>query len=274
MGLCGSFLLLSYITSYLSGFSERLSLFLVLLSLIIGGYPIFKSAAKTLLIPDLNVDTLVSVASMAAIYVGAYKEAATVIFILLFGEFLEKITINKTKKAISSLIQLTPKVALVKTDKGELLLPVEQVKVGDTVIVKPGERIPVDGYLVKGSGFVNQSIITGESMPVEKGPEDKTYSGTINESGSFEMKVSQVGEDTKLSHIKRLILEAQSDKAPIQRQVDRYSRYFIPLIFLIALIGYIATGNLIIGITILIVACPCSLVLGTPTAVVASMGKA
>jgi Cd2+/Zn2+-exporting ATPase len=243
-------------------------------SLVIGGYPVLKSAIKALFIPDLNVDTLVSVAAIAATSVGAYQEAATVVFIMLLGEFLEHLTVGKARKAISSLIQLSPKTAWVRKGDQEVQIPIEEVKAKEVVIVKPGERIPVDGKIVSGCGSVNQSMLTGESIPVEKGLGDRVYCGTINEAGSCEIEATQIAEDTKLAQIKRLILEAQAEKSPIQRVMDRFARYFIPAIFLIALATFLITREPVRAITILIVACPCALVLGTPTAVVAAIGNA
>ncbi len=243
-------------------------------SLILGSYPIVKSAVKTLLIPDLNVDTLVSIAAIAAAAVGAYREAATVIFIMLLGEFLEGVTVGKTRKAIASLIQLSPKTAWVRRENKEVQVPIEDVKPKEVVIVRPGERIPVDGKIISGCGSINQSTLTGESIPVEKDVGDKVYCGTFNESGSCEVEATQVAEDTKLAQIKRLILEAQAEKSPTQRVMDRFSRYFIPAIILIALTTFLVTGEIVRAITILIVACPCALVLGTPTAVVAAIGNA
>ncbi len=247
---------------------------LAVASLILGGYPILKSAIKTLLIPDLNVDTLVSIAAISATAVGAYREAATVIFIMLLGEFLEGLTVGKARKAIASLIQLSPKMAWVRREGKEVQVRIEEVGTNEVVIVKPGERIPVDGKIISGCGSINQSTLTGESMPVEKEVGDKVYCGTFNESGSCEIEATQVAEDTKLAQIKRLILEAQAEKSPTQRMMDRFSRYFIPAIILIALATFLATGEIVRAITILIVACPCALVLGTPTAVVAAIGNA
>jgi Cd2+/Zn2+-exporting ATPase len=148
------------------------------------------------------------------------------------------------------------------------------VKTKEVVIVRPGERVPVDGKIISGCGSINQSTLTGESIPVEKGVGDRVYCGTINESGSCEIETTQVAEDTKLAQIKRLILEAQAEKSPTQRVMDRFARYFIPAILLIAFATFLITGDPIRAITILIVACPCALVLGTPTAVVAAIGNA
>jgi Cd2+/Zn2+-exporting ATPase len=274
LGVSGITLGLSWILEWIGLGSPSLPTALAIASLILGGYPIVKSAIQTLLIPDLNVDTLVSVAAISATAVGAYHEAATVIFIMLLGEFLEGLTVGKTRKAIASLIQLSPKMAWVRRDEKEVQVPIEDVKPNEVVIVKPGERIPVDGKIISGCGSINQSTLTGESIPVEKEAGDKVYCGTFNESGSCEIEATQVADDTKLAQIKRLILEAQAEKSPIQRTMDRFSRYFIPAILLIAFFTFLVTGEIIRAITILIVACPCALVLGTPTAVVAAIGNA
>jgi Cd2+/Zn2+-exporting ATPase len=274
LGLSGVTLGLSWIFTWIGFAPLHLPTALAIASLILGGYPIVKSAVRTLLIPDLNVDTLVSIAAISATAVGAYREAATVIFIMLLGEFLEGVTVGKTRKAIASLVQLSPKTAWVRRENNEVQVPIEDVKPKEVVIVRPGERIPVDGKIISGCGSINQSTLTGESIPVEKEAGDKVYCGTFNESGSCEVEATQVAEDTKLAQIKRLILEAQAEKSPTQRVMDRFSRYFIPAIILIALATFLVTGEMIRAITILIVACPCALVLGTPTAVVAAIGNA
>ncbi|MGZ3495632.1 MAG: heavy metal translocating P-type ATPase [Thermodesulfobacteriota bacterium] len=274
LGLSGITLAFSWILGWLGLGPSYLPTAFAIVSLILGGYPIVKSAIQTLLIPDLNVDTLVSVAAISAAAVGAYREAAAVLFIMLLGESLEGITVGKARKAIASLIQLSPKMAWVRQGDEEVQVPIEDVKPNEVVIVKPGERIPVDGKIISGCGSVNQSTLTGESIPVEKEAGDKVYCGTFNESGSCEIEATQVAEDTKLAQIKRLILEAQAEKSPTQRMMDRFSRYFIPAIILVALVTFLITGEILRGITILIVACPCALVLGTPTAVVAAIGNA
>ncbi|HUL28886.1 MAG TPA: cation-translocating P-type ATPase [Thermodesulfobacteriota bacterium] len=274
LGLAGITLGLSWIFQWTGLGGHSLPSAFAIASLVLGGYPILKSAIQTLLIPDMNVDTLVSIAAISATAVGAFQEAATVLFIMLLGEFLEGFTVGKTRKAIASLVQLSPKMAWVRREGEEIQVPIEAVKPNEVVIVKPGERIPVDGKIVSGCGSVNQSTLTGESIPVEKEVGDKVYCGTFNESGSCEIEATQIADDTKLAQIKRLILEAQAEKSPTQRIMDRFSRYFIPGIILIALATFVITGEIIRAITILIVACPCALVLGTPTAVVAAIGNA
>ena len=274
MASSGITLVLSYISGWFHLGPAYLPTTFAITSLILGAYPILKSAIKALFITDLNVDTLVSVAAIAATAVGAYQEAATVIFIMLLGESLEHLTVGKTRKAISSLVQLAPKTAWVRREQGEARIPIEEVKAKEIVIVKPGERIPVDGKIISGCGSINQSMLTGESIPIDKGVGERVYCGTINESGSCEIETTQVAEDTKLAQIKRLILEAQAEKSPIQRTMDRFARYFVPAILLIALATFLITGDALRAITILIVACPCAIVLGTPTAVVAAIGNA
>ncbi len=274
LGLSGITLALSWIIGLIRLGPDYLPTAFAIASLILGGYPIVKSAIQTLLIPDLNVDTLVSIAAISATAVGAYREAAAVLFIMLLGESLEGVTVGKARKAISSLIQLSPKMAWVRRGDSEVQVPIEEVKPTEVVIVKPGDRIPVDGKIVSGCGSVNQATLTGESIPVEKDVGDKVYCGTINESGSCEIVATQVADDTKLAQIKRLIIEAQAEKSPTQRVMDRFARYFIPAILLVALATFLVTGEIIRAITILIVACPCALVLGTPTAVVAAIGNA
>ena len=260
------------------GFTDILAIAVI----VFGGYSIFKNALLTLLSRNLNVNVLVSVAAIAAVSIGDYLEAATVIFILLLGEFLEDFTVGRTRKAVSQLIKITPQQATVRRNGEESQIPVDQLELRETVIVKAGESIPIDGDITNGEASIYQAVITGESMPIDKGVGDTVYSGTVNEVGYIEVKATKVGADTTLARIKRLIREAQTEKAPIQRVVDKYAGYFIPLVFLIA-IGvyfgvYVATDEvrpaLERAITILIVACPCALVLGTPTAVVAALGSA
>lgn len=258
----------------LSNVSPFISNILAIIAVIVGGYPIYTGAARTILIPDLNVEVLITIAATASIFVGSYREAAMVILIMLIGETLEHAAVRKTRQAISKLMQLTPPTALVKRNGDEIEIPVENVTLNDIVIIKPGERIPVDGIITKGEGLLNQSMLTGESLPLAKIIEDKVYAGTVNESGSFEMTVIQIGDGTQIAHIKRLVQEAETEKAPIQRVADKFARYFIPIVILISVIVFLVSKNIYKSITVLVASCPCAMILATPTAVVAGLGNA
>jgi heavy metal translocating P-type ATPase len=253
---------------------EVFGLDLALLAALLGGFPIVTGAIKGLLRKDMNVGVLISIALVATLIIEEYLAGAIVVFIMLVGELLENITVAKTSSAIRKLLDLKPKTARVRRDDGEVELPIEEVKLGDRVLVKPGERIPVDGVVVSGQAAVNQASLTGESIPVEVTAGDEVYEGTINELGVLEIETTKIGQETTLAHIIKLVEEAQADKAPTQRIADRFAKYFTPLILAIALATYFVTRDVINAITVLIVACPCALVLATPTAVIAAIGNA
>ncbi|MCH7760561.1 cation-translocating P-type ATPase [candidate division TA06 bacterium] len=248
--------------------------FFAFLGAILGLFPILRNAIKTLLSFDVNTNVLVSIAVIAALFIGAYVEGAIVVWILLLGEALEGLTVAKTRKAFSTLMDLAPEKATVRRDGKEMEIPVREVVRGDCVIIKPGERIPADGIIQKGKGAVSEAFLTGESIPIEKEVGDKVYTATVNDSGTFEMEAVKVGEETTFARVKRLIQDAQSKKAPIQRTIDRFARLFVPLSLLTAILVFFLTGEMRRAITILIVACPCAFVLGTPTAVIAGIGRA
>jgi Cd2+/Zn2+-exporting ATPase len=247
---------------------------LALAAVFVGGFFIFINAVRTLMAFDANVNVLVTAAAAAAIAIGDYTEAGTVVFILLLGEMLEDFTVRKTKGAISRLIKITPKTATVRRDGREIEVPSDGVEVGDIVLVTPGERLPVDGQVESGTGTVDESTITGEPVPVEVRPGSPVYSGTVCATGYLELRATKVSSDSTLAKIRRLVEEAQAERAPVQRTMDRFARYFVPAVFVTAALTYLITGIAERAITVLIVACPCALVLGTPTAVVAAMGRA
>ncbi len=253
---------------------EIFGLDLVLLAALVGGAPIVLGAIKGLLRKNMNVGVLISIALIASLFIEEYIAGAIVVFIMHIGELLENITVAKTGSAIRELLDLRPKMARVRREGSEVNLPIEEVKLGDKVLVKPGERIPVDGIVVFGQAAVNRAALTGESIPVEVGVGDEVFEGTINELGALEIEATKLGQDTTLAHIIKLVEEAQADKAPAQRVADRFAKYFTPLILGVAVITYFVTGEAINAITVLIVACPCALVLATPTAVIAAVGNA
>jgi Cd2+/Zn2+-exporting ATPase len=240
----------------------------------VGGFAIFVNAVRTVLSLDANVNVLVTAAAAAAVAIGDYTEAGTVVFILVLGEMLEDFAVRRTRGAISGLIKVTPRTATVRRDGREVEVPADSVNVGDLVLVRPGERVPVDGTITTGSGFIDESAITGEPVPVGVGPGAEVYSGTVCATGFVELRAAKVSSDSTLARIRRLVEEAQTEKAPVQRTMDALARYFVPAVFVAAAMTYFATGVVERAITVLIVACPCALVLGTPTAVVAGLGRA
>lgn len=278
--LVGLLLLFSWLSGYFKWQMDFIPLhwryledFFAVLAIAIGWWPILKNAINTLLSKNLNVNVLVSIAVIAALFVDAHKEAATIIFIMLLGEFLENFTVSKTSQAIKKIIELAPKKATVKRGGKEIIVPIKEVGVNDLVIVKPGEQVGVDGKLLTDEARIDQSVITGESMPVIKHKNEKVFAGSISDGSYFEIKATQVGKDTTLSRIQKLVQEAQSKKAPIQRLADKFAKYFVPGVLFTALLIGLATSDILRAITILIVACPCAFVIATPVAVVAGIGR-
>jgi Cd2+/Zn2+-exporting ATPase len=270
----GLLLALSWIIQRLSDVPSSITDSMALAAIIIGGYPIASKAIKALIQKSLNVDLLVIIAASAAVVIGEYLEAGIVIFILLLGEFLEALTVSKTGKAIKGLASLIPDTVKLLKDNHEIEVPPSEIKIDDIIVVRPGEHIAIDGIIVKGQATIDQSLITGESIPVERSVGDEVYSGTINKMGAIEVRATKVGRDTTVAKIEKMIMESQAKKAPVERTVDRFARYFVPTILILALIVYFVTLDIHRAITLLIVACPCALVLGTPTAVVAAIGSA
>lgn len=240
---------------------------------VLGG-PIVWEALKGLWARQSNVDELVSLAIIASVAVGEYLPAAVVAFIMILGSTLEKLTSRQARTAIQSLIRMRPTVCTVLKDEAEISVPLSEVRLGDLVLIRPGEQVPVDGMVVRGNAAMNQASLTGESLPVEKGADDPVYAGTATYSGMLVVRAEKLGEDTTLGKLIRLVQDAEQARAPILRTADRYARYFTPLIIGISAAVYLATGDAFRAITILIVGCPCAFILAAPTAVTASLGSA
>ena len=248
---------------------------LYLASAIIGGAPIFKLAIGNIFRDfDLTAGVMVSIAMIAALIVGEYEAAALVAFMMLIGEMLEDFTVARADNALNELAELVPTTVTIRRDGDDVDVPIEAVRRGDLVLVRPGGRIPVDGRIKEGHAAVDQSSITGESIPLDKGPGDSVYAGTLCTAGALEIIVESVGQETALGNMIALVKQARSTQAPVQRLANKYARYFTPVAILIAIAVYFLTGDIIRSITVLIVICPCSLVLATPTAVVAAIGNA
>jgi Cd2+/Zn2+-exporting ATPase len=244
-------------------------------SAVIGGIPLFMLASKAVFIKhDITAGFMASVAMIAAILVGEYSAAALVVFMFAIGDWLENLTIARANNALRDLAQLVPATVTVRRKGMETIIPVEQVTLVDIVLVRSGERIGVDGLLLSGYGCINQSAITGESMPIEKKSGDDIFAGTLNEMGAFEVKVTRLGQDTTLGQIVQLVKDAQAQQAPVQRLANKYAKILVPVTFSIAIAVFLLSGEIIRAITVLVVVCPCALVLATPTGVVAAIGNA
>ncbi len=209
-----------------------------------------------------------------------YESAAVVVTLVMVGKYMEKNSKKKTQGAIQKLLELTPPVALLKTESGERQVAIEELNVGDIVVVRPGEKIPLDGIIVNGSGSIDESMLTGESVPVDKVPGNKVIGGSINFNGAFEIEITKVGEDTTLSKIIKMIEDAQGKKAPISKIADQVAGYFVPIVMTIAVLSAIAwliagkdfSFALTIFVSVLVIACPCALGLATPTAIMVGTG--
>lgn len=231
--------------------------------------------------PDINF--LMCVAVIGAACIGEWLEGATVIFLFLLAQLLETYTLDKARNAIRSLMKISPKDALVKDGYGEKYILVEDVKIGDVIIVKPGERIPLDGNVLNGRSTVNQSPITGESIPVEKAAGDEVYAGTINENGSLDIEVMQLSKDSTIAKIIHLIEDAQSQKAPFQSFVDKFAKYYTPVVILIAIFAAVIPPLVFHApfslwfyrsLVLLVISCPCALVISTPVSLISGIAGA
>ena len=241
---------------------------------LVGGAPIFLGALRGLIKRRSNVDELVSIAIVAAMVGGEALAAAVVAFMMNFGKMLESLAEHASGDAVSGLLELTPDVARLKTETGYDEVPAEDVKQGQVVLVREGDRIPVDGEIIAGSASVDQSSITGEAIPVRREVADAVFAGTVNVEGVVEIRATQTGESTTVNRIVRLVEAAKQRSAPVERLAERYARYFTPAILVISAAVFALTLDWRRAIAILIVACPCSLVLATPTALVAGIARA
>jgi len=253
---------------------ERVPAPIALAAVLVGGYPIFKSALFGLRARNINVDLLMSIGIIAALSIGEFVSAALLVLFILIAHFLEKFTADRARAAIRELVALTPTRARVVRNGREVEIDAAELRPGDVIVVRPGEKIPADGKIVGGRSPVNQAPITGEAMPVEKDLGDEVFAATLNGPGVLRIEVAKVGADTTLGKIIRLVEEAESAKAPVQRFADRFTAYFLPMVITAAVLTYLFSGNIVFTIAVLVVACPCAVALATPLAVVASVGRA
>ncbi|MFQ5946313.1 MAG: heavy metal translocating P-type ATPase [Anaerolineae bacterium] len=247
---------------------------LYLAAALVGSVYIWWSAVQGIRQRDFTADIPVSVATAAALAIGEYAAAAVVAVLLLLGGMLENFVAARAGKALEALAKLLPDRVTVRRGDRDFVVPLEEVRIGDLLLIRPGERIPVDGEVVTGTAAVNQAAITGESLPIEKQPGDTVFAGTLNAVGAVEVRATKVGQETMLGQIRRTVEEAQAQKAPIERLLNRYAKFYTPVALVLGALLWWWSGDVLRAITMLIVFCPCVMVLATPTALVASIGNA
>lgn len=245
------------------------------IAVILCGIPIVLEAVVGLVTAlDIKADVLVSMALLASLAIGENFAAGEVAFIMQLGALLEDLTVAKARSGIEKLIHLTPRTARKVEGKSETVIPAQQVHVGDVLRVLPGETVPVDGVILCGQTSINQAVMTGESLPVDKGPGDSVSSGTVNQFGSFDMTAVRVGEDSSIQRMIRLVQSTDAGKAKIVGIADRWATWIVAIALAAAILTGIVTQEPIRAVTILVVFCPCALVLATPTAIMAAIGNA
>lgn len=270
------FLIISLISLIISFFNiVDLKIDVAWIAIILCGIPIVKGAIEGLITEfDIKADVLVAIALTASVLIGQIFAAGEVAFIMTLGALLEERTVAKARAGIEKLVHLTPRTARVVNNGTESIVPAENVHVGDILRVLAGETIAVDGSIVSGQTSIDQSVMTGESMPVDKGIGDEVFSGTVNQFGAFDMKATKVGEDSSLQRMIKLVESADASKAKIVGMADRWATWIVVIALVSAVGTWFVTGEIIRAVTILVVFCPCSLVLATPTAIMAGIGNA
>lgn len=247
-------------------------------AVIISGLPLIYLALWRVVhnkgIAKISSALLISIAMIAAIAIGDLFAAGEVAFIMALGAILEEKTTQRARKGLKKLMSLVPKTARLISNGKEERVPLAKINVGATLRILPGESIPVDGKIVSGTTSIDQSVMTGESLPVDKSIGDEVFSGTVNLYGSVDIVAVKVGKDSTLEQMIRLVEEADEKKAPIQRIADRWASWLVPVALIIAILAYAFTGNIARAVTVLVVFCPCALVLATPTAIMAAIGQA
>lgn len=254
--------------------NEDIFEFALMMASILGTIPIALQAYQALRVKVVSIDVLVTIAVIGAFIIANYEESAIVTFLFLFGAYLEQRTLNKTRSAIKALTEMAPESALKKMDNGEFEeVDVFDVDIGDTLMVMTGSKVPVDGTVIIGEGYINEASITGEAMPIEKTLDSKVFAGTILENGTLQVVADRVGEDTTFGRIIELIEEAQDSKSEAERFIDKFSKYYTPIVLLIAFAVYLFTKDIELSITILVLGCPGALVIGVPVSNVAGVGN-
>jgi Cd2+/Zn2+-exporting ATPase len=268
------FVINAYVVDWLFDSGHTIASASALVGAIILGYPIVWTSIKDVYRGRLGINELVGIAVLAAFCSFDYKTAGVVAFFMMMGDIIETRTAEGARQSIESLILLTPTKARRITAKGEEEVAARELAVGDVIRIRPGDNVAADGVILTGQGSFNQATITGESLPVDKKPEDEVFAGTQNLTGVVEVRVTRAGQDTTLGRVRELILAAEKTKLPIMRIIDQYMGYYTPLVLVIGLLVWAFTHDLNRVISVLVVSCPCAFILATPTAMVAALSAA
>ena len=246
---------------------------MLLVTTAIAGIPILIKALQSARMKAFSIEMLVTIAVIGAIFIGEYVESAVVTFLFLFGAYLEARTLAKTRSSLKSLMDMAPLEAKVVRNGETILLPVEEVIIGDRILIQSGEKVPIDGKVVAGTAFINEAAITGESIPANKKDGDRVYSGTIIDTGYIEVIAEKVGDDTTFAKIIELVEEAQEAKAKTQKFVEKFANIYTPAIVIFSIIVYFLTKDIELTLTFLVIACPGALVISAPVSIVAGIGN-
>ncbi len=270
--LAGSAIAVSLAATHVFGAPQWGAVAMVLAAAVAGA-PVLVKAVRALRARVIGIDLLVAIATIGAIVIGNYWEAAAVTFLFAIGHALEAATLTKTRSALAELIAVAPDLAIVLRDGEQIEIAAEAVSAGETVLVKNGAKVPVDGVVIGGTGAIDEASITGESVPVEKLVSDRVFAGTISMGGLLQVRATAVGSDTTLAGIIRRVEEAQDAKAKAQAFMDRFSKWYTPGIVLLAAVAGIVTGNIDLALTLLVIGCPGALVISIPVSIVAGIGR-
>lgn len=271
--ISGILIAVSFIIYYIF-LNEGISEYLLIVASILGLIPILFQAISALRVRVVSIELLVSIAVFGAFVIGNYEESSIVTFLFLFGSYLEQRTIAKTRSAIKELTELVPNTALVRQDDDSFEeIDIDFVDVDDVLLIKTGSRVPVDGRVISGEGYIDESSITGESKPISKERDDYVYAGTILDNGTLQIIADKVGEDTTFGKIIELVEEAQDTKSDTERFIDKFSKYYTPSVLILAFVTYLITKDVELSVTILVLGCPGALVIGVPVSNVSGIGN-